>query len=153
MNVTFFSHPRDVEQIYDSVKQLRRSSMLRVIVPVTGESILVSSGEVWKKKRLTAQPVFQPSSVAVLTESMRAIVSKHIDSWGAQSAAGPVDMKIGSMKLTLEVVTAALFGRALDELPAGFNHTIDLSSTCSPAASKPRFRCRFGCRCRNTAAF
>ncbi len=125
MNVTLFSHPRDVEQVYGSAKQLRRSSMLRVIVPVTGESILVSSGEVWKKKRLTAQPVFQPSSVAALAESMRTIVRRHIDKWGAASDAGPVDMKTGAIDLTLEIVTAALFGRGLNELPAGFYATID----------------------------
>lgn len=125
MHVTLFRHPDHVERVFGQPKQLHRSAMIRVIVPLTGESILVSHGDAWKKKRLVAQPVFQPSSLAPLASPMAAIVEKHLDRWEATARKRPVDVRAGALELTLEIVSAALFGCGVEALPPDFQRNID----------------------------
>ncbi len=79
---------------------------LGILKPVLGEGLLTSEGELWRRQRRLMQPVFHRRSVAAFGEIMTRETLAMLDRWRPGS---PLDLAAEMSRLTLDVVTGALF--------------------------------------------
>lgn len=83
---------------------------------VIGNGVLALEGDAWKARRNLIQPAFHRSALGKLTEAMTDTGRRHFDALKAAhvgEGAFVIDAHHDMVKLTLDVVTAALFGREL----------------------------------------
>ncbi len=89
--------------IYDSPRSL------------LGDNLVTLDGNRWKARRALAQPAFHRQSLAKLTAIMARSGARCLDDLAARASSGPfeIDAHREMVKLTLDVVIAALFGEDL----------------------------------------
>ncbi|MFO1015160.1 MAG: cytochrome P450 [Caulobacteraceae bacterium] len=88
--------------------QLRFASM------ILGEGLLLSEGPVWRAHRKLMAPAFDPRSVAALAPMMAAAAATASAGWRE----GPIDLMTELSRLTLRIISSAMFSDASDELAA-----------------------------------
>jgi cytochrome P450 len=110
------SHPEAIKRVLagnakNYVKGVTYDGVRRVI----GNGLLALEGEAWKKRRNLIQPAFHRAALGKLTAAMVDSGQRHFDGLLAQHGAQAftVDAHREMVKLTLDVVVAALFGREL----------------------------------------
>jgi cytochrome P450 len=80
---------------------------------VTGEGLLTTSGEVWKRQRRMVQPAFHRESLdAVVGHAVQATADL-LARWGDTSRGAVIDIDEAMMRVALETVAASLFGTDL----------------------------------------
>ena len=79
---------------------------LGILKPVLGEGLLTSEGDLWRRQRRLMQPVFHRRSVAAFGEIMTHETLAMLDRWRLGE---PLDVAAEMSRLTLNVVTGALF--------------------------------------------
>lgn len=79
---------------------------LGILKPVLGEGLLTSEGDLWRRQRRLMQPVFHRRSVAAFGEIMTRETLAMLDRWRPGE---PLDVAAEMSRLTLNVVTGALF--------------------------------------------
>lgn len=78
---------------------------------VSGEGLLFSEGEAWRRQRRLVAPAFQRSHVQSLVPAMGAVVEEMLERWERERADGrPFDLLPEMSQLALDVVCRALFG-------------------------------------------
>lgn len=98
------THARD----YDKETIQYRSLSL-----VTGEGLLTTSGEVWRRQRRMVQPAFHHEVLeGVVGYAVRA-ADELISRWGDLSRGAVIDIDEAMMRVALETVGASLFGTDL----------------------------------------
>lgn len=98
------THARD----YDKETIQYRSLSL-----VTGEGLLTTSGEVWRRQRRMVQPAFHHEVLeGVLGHAARA-TEELISRWGDLARGAVIDIDEAMMRVALETVGASLFGTDL----------------------------------------
>lgn len=110
------SHPEGIKHVLATnaknyVKGKRYDGVRRVI----GNGVLALEGEAWKARRTLMQPAFHRAALKELTLAMVDVGRRHFDGLLAQHGRErfSVDAHREMVKLTLDVVTVALFGREL----------------------------------------
>ncbi|HEY1087770.1 MAG TPA: cytochrome P450, partial [Archangium sp.] len=111
------AHPDAIKQVLaTNAKNYVKGSSYDGVRRVIGNGVLALEGDAWKARRTLIQPAFHRSALGKLTEAMTDTGRLHFD---ALRAAHPgegdfvIDAHRDMVKLTLDVVTAALFGREL----------------------------------------
>lgn len=79
---------------------------LGILKPVLGEGLLTSEGDLWRRQRRLMQPVFHRRSVAAFGRLMTDETLAMLDRWRPGE---PLDVAAEMSRLTLNVVTGALF--------------------------------------------
>jgi enediyne biosynthesis protein E7 len=109
--VHLLNHPEYAEQIlqkraanYD--KNTRSSSFIRSI---TGESLLTSNGDAWKRERRMVQPAFHHQQIAKLAGKMADITASMLGKWRTHPPDTPLDISSEMTRLTYSVVGETLF--------------------------------------------
>ncbi|HSF25769.1 MAG TPA: cytochrome P450 [Blastocatellia bacterium] len=106
------THPRDVEHVLQTNQHNYRKPDLffKPVSLLAGKGILTSEGDLWLRQRRLIQPAFHRSKLATLVglmaESAQS-VAEAIRTRAKQNAA--IDVSFEMMRLTLKVVSVALF--------------------------------------------
>lgn len=97
--------------LVDNARAYGKSTIqYRALSLVTGEGLLTSDGEPWRRQRRLVQPAFHHETLASLTGHIERAASSVIASW---SDAAAVEVEDAMMHAALEVVGHALFGSDL----------------------------------------
>ncbi|MFB6109133.1 MAG: cytochrome P450 [Haloplanus sp.] len=102
------NHPEDVGHVlvHDNAKYTKGEWFQRVL-SLTGDGILNSTGEKWRRNRHLIQPSFHPDRISVYGEMMTDLTDAMLTEWvDGETRRIHDDM----MALTLRIVSQALFG-------------------------------------------
>lgn len=83
---------------------------------LTGEGLIASTGELWKRQRKLMAPFFTPRAVQTYAALMLADADRVVARWDALARAGrTVDMGEEMMELTASIILRAVFSTAADD--------------------------------------
>ncbi len=109
--VHLLCHPEHIQYVlknhqnYD--KNTRSSAMIK---RATGESLLVSNGELWEQQRRLMQASFAPNRVAAFTDLMVAATTDMLARWRTVVERDePLDVASEMMRLTYRIIEKSLF--------------------------------------------
>lgn len=111
--VHLLNHPDHVEHVLQSRarnydKATRSSAKIRAI---SGDSLLTSNGELWKRQRRLMQPSFHRHQIACMATDMTDFTAAMLRRWQATIANGEVlDIAAEMMRLTYGIVGKTLMG-------------------------------------------
>ncbi len=113
-HVYLLNHPDFLHEILvrQADKMRKPRTLTRPIVDFLGNGLLVSHGEYWKQQRRTIQPAFRPQHTPAYSQIMVDGILQHIGNWEAGHI---YDVDHEFMKMTLQMVTQALFGSRVTE--------------------------------------
>ncbi|WP_117595471.1 MULTISPECIES: cytochrome P450 [Haloprofundus] len=108
------NHPDDIERVlvHNNQNYEKGDEFQKVLGPLTGNGILNSEGEEWRRNRRLVQPSFHPDRIQVYSEMMTDLTGNVLDEWEDGEA---YSIHEEMMELTLRIVTKALFGVDIDE--------------------------------------
>ncbi len=81
-----------------------------IVESLTGQGLLTSENPLWREQRRLIQPAFHRRSLPAFAGLMTAATCRSIDRLRAMPPDEPVDIAREMMRLTLDIVTSALFG-------------------------------------------
>ena len=85
----------------------------RSLSVVTGEGLLTTSGDVWRRQRRMVQPAFHRASLDAVVDHAAVATEQLLDRWGDTRRGAVVDIDEAMMRVALETVAASLFGTDL----------------------------------------
>ncbi|USZ66704.1 cytochrome P450 [Halorussus salilacus] len=103
------NHPEYIERVLVQNNQnyVKGENFQNILGPITGEGILNSEGEVWRRNRHRIQPAFHPDRIREYAEMMTDETEALLDDWDdGETRLVHEDM----MTVTLRIVARALFG-------------------------------------------
>jgi cytochrome P450 len=108
-------HPDDIKYVLvDNSRNYTKGRGLAKAKPLLGEGLLTSEGTFWRRQRRLAQPAFHREHIASLADVMTDATGTMLQRWQAFAISGNTfDVSAEMMRLTLTVVTRALFTTAL----------------------------------------
>jgi cytochrome P450 len=117
-NAVVFTHPEAIKQVLSTRRdRYTKGSIYDGVRRVMGDSVLTLDKDAWKRRRAIMQPAFHRQALAKLTVIMAQAGAKFFDALAARGRAGGVPIAVDAhhemVKLTLDVVIDALFGRGL----------------------------------------
>ncbi|RJT00211.1 cytochrome P450 [Halococcus sp. IIIV-5B] len=126
------NHPDDIEHVlvHNNTNYVKGQQFQRVLGPLTGNGILNSEGEAWRRNRHLVQPSFHPKRIQVYAEMMTEFTDTMLADWqDGETRAIHEDM----MELTLRIVSQALFGvdidRYVDDIERAVNAFLPATSS------------------------
>ena len=94
--------------------------------PVVGEGLVTSEGALWLRQRRLIQPIFHRRSVAAFGSLMTDETLAMLERWRPAMKAGvPLDVPAEMARLTLDIVTGALFHAHVGEGPEVIGRAIN----------------------------
>jgi cytochrome P450 len=128
------NHPEHIEQVlvHNNTNYVKGEQFQRILEPLTGNGILNSEGEGWRRNRRLMQPAFNPDRISVYAEMMTDQTARTLDGWAdGRTVAIHEEM----MALTLRIVADALFGvdidRYVDDIEAAMNGFLPATASLS----------------------
>ncbi|WP_433629993.1 cytochrome P450 [Halomicrococcus sp. NG-SE-24] len=128
------NHPEDIGQVlvHNNTNYVKGEQFQRVLRPLTGNGILNSEGQEWRRNRHLIQPAFHPNRINVYAEMMTDQTEAMLDAWtDGETRSIHEDM----MELTLRIVSQALFGveidRYVDDIESAVNTFLPATSSLS----------------------
>lgn len=138
LNSHLISSPEGVRHVLqENVKNYTKDhfsySMVRWIA---GNGLLTSQGSFWLRQRRLAQPAFHRQRIAAMGANMVAAAQEQIGGWEDAATSGkPLDIGNEMMRLTLRIVSDALFGTRVSQA-----ETVDWAFSELSAQIVGRFR-------------
>lgn len=105
------SDPDAVRRIFvDRVEAYARSPVsLRVLRPILGDGLLISSGAAWRHQRRTLAPAFTPRAVELLVPHILSATDEALDGLEREAGQGPLDLSARLQHLALEIAGRSMF--------------------------------------------
>ncbi|WP_082230500.1 cytochrome P450 [Haloprofundus marisrubri] len=126
------NHPEDIERVlvHNNQNYEKGDEFQKILGPLTGNGILNSEGEEWRRNRRLVQPSFHPERIQVYSGMMTDLTGSMLDGWEDGET---FSIHEEMMELTLRIVTKALFGVDIDEYVDEVETAIDgfLAATSS----------------------
>lgn len=115
MTLHVVTHPDHVRHILvDQGKNYPRSRFTKMVSLVTGDGLVVTEGELWRRQRRLVQPAFQRSSLEGFFPVMTGATESMLDSWQSYLQRDEVlDVGGEMVKIALRIVGEALFSMDL----------------------------------------
>ncbi|WAS81764.1 MULTISPECIES: cytochrome P450 [unclassified Corallococcus] len=111
------AHPEGVKQVLqDHAKNYTKEHLTyRMVRWLTGNGLLVSTGDFWLRQRRLAQPAFHRQRIAGMAAGMVRHTEAMLQRWEPASANGtPLGISEEMKRLTLTIVGEALFGTSVE---------------------------------------
>ncbi len=97
----------------------KQSDAFRTIRWIAGNGLFTSDGDFWLRQRRLMQPAFHRQRIAGFGELMTTIAQTTVERWAPYARSGqPVEVGHEMMRLTLDVVTRALFQTSIARVDA-----------------------------------
>ncbi len=104
---------------------------------LTGQGLLTSENPLWREQRRLIQPAFHRHSLPRFAALMQAATTRALARLEAAAGTGqPVDIANEMMRLTLDIVTQALFGYDISDKADAIGEAMNIMTTIG----KPRHR-------------
>ncbi len=101
------SHPDLVERVLVTERpSFGKGQAVLLVGRVTGEGLIVSQGDLWRRQRRLIQPAFHRARIAAYADTMVGFTKRRLDSWRDGETR---DLHEELMGLTLEIVCKTLF--------------------------------------------
>lgn len=112
-----------------------KSSRYKVLAPLIGNSILPSNGEIWRERRVLAQPIFQARIIA----SYQDVIEKEVKASVEKIKDGEVfDVYSHIAHFTFRVISKIMFSDDIDEVFEDFHKTVlRIQNECTKVALYP----------------
>src|SRR5271169_6133011 len=113
------SRPAGIQHILvDNSGNYRRTpASIRILRPLLGKGLLLSTGEDWRHQRRTLAPAFAPRTVPILARHVAKAAVTAVTGLKA-SCADPVDLLAAMQLLALEIAGASMFSLEMEEYGA-----------------------------------
>lgn len=115
MTLHVITHPDHVRHVLvDQAKNYPRSRFTRMVSMVTGNGLVVTEGELWRRQRRLIQPAFRRASLDGFFDLMTRATASMLESWQPNAASGEsIDVSEEMVKIALRIVGEALFSMDL----------------------------------------
>src|SRR6266849_1499359 len=122
------SHPDHIQQVLQTnVANYRKGRDYRILKLSLGEGLLTSDGALWQRQRKMTQPAFHSTQIAGFVRIMEKHAVAMMEQWEALAASGEAfDVLPYLMRLTLNIVSEALFSTNLESDIAVIKDTLDV---------------------------
>ena len=111
--MTVISHPDDIQQVLQQgFGTYERGKVVDLMRLVMGNSLPMSDGEIWRRKRRVMQPAFNRSRLKHLVHRMAAVTARYVDRFDDGSQLDASDLM---MRLTRDVIVETMFSGQLGE--------------------------------------
>jgi cytochrome P450 len=146
--------PETVQYVFNTrnaVFERKSFVMRRMLGPLARDGLIISDGEVWRKRRKLVSPIIHSSNLSVFAPVMADTARETTERWAKLPEDAPLDALSEMARLTAEIICRAIFGQALgqeraDEIVGGFTEfqhsatLVDLPSLLGLPEWWPRFR-------------
>ena len=122
------NHPEGVRRVLqENNRNYGKGSLtLGFFKPVVGEGLITSEGALWLRQRRLIQPIFHRRSVAAFGALMTDETLAMLERWRPAIEGGePLDVPAEMARLTLDIVTGALFHAHVGEEPEAIGRAIN----------------------------
>ena len=150
----FVVHPDYVKHVLqDKVRNYPKKNRFNdMLKPLTGEGLLTSDGEVWRRSRRLSQPAFHRQRLAGFATNMTEATQAMLARWAPLAERGQaLDVSREMQRVTLSIVGRALFsadigadsdemGRAVTSIFEHFNHRFRHPLSWPESVPTPRNR-------------
>jgi cytochrome P450 len=93
---------------------------------LTGQGLLTSEGELWRRQRRLIQPAFHRRNLVKFEAVMHQAAARLLEKWSnIARRPQPVDVANEMMQLTLDIVTQSLFGYDITEQAETIGNSVD----------------------------
>jgi cytochrome P450 len=108
--ILLVNHPDIIRHVLidNADNYVRTHATLRILRPITGDGLLLSTGDAWRHQRRTIAPALAPRMLPVLTRHMADVAAETIARLRAQSD-GAVDLLATVQTLALEIAGRSMF--------------------------------------------
>ncbi|MFY9610871.1 MAG: cytochrome P450 [Blastocatellia bacterium] len=121
------THPKDVEHVLQTNQHNYRKPDLffKPVSLLAGKGILTSEGDFWLHQRRLIQPAFHRSKLATLVDLMAESAQSAAKDLSAHAKQNPtIDVSYEMMRLTLKVVSVALFSTDISSDADRLGHAV-----------------------------
>jgi len=98
--------------LHDSF-QRKSPQMRHALAPLIGDGLLISDGELWKKRRRIVAPIVHPSRMPVFAPTMIEAANETAERWAGLPQNAAIDALREMAVLTAEIICRAIFGPRL----------------------------------------
>jgi len=114
--LNLLSNPEFIKHVLvDNAANYVKGDIFKKLEPFLGKGLFTAEGDLWRRQRRLMQPHFHKESVAALVGLMVETIAASIERWRPRARSGEAfDFAPEMMRLTLDVVTRALFGADVD---------------------------------------
>jgi cytochrome P450 len=112
-----FFHPDDVKHVLqEHHRNFSKGIVFAKLKRIAGEGLVFSDGELWRRQRQLIQPAFHRERIAVMADMMVESTTEMLERWTVHARTNrPLDAAAEMSKLTLDIVSKALFGTDLGD--------------------------------------
>jgi len=125
------AHPAGVERVLQTNQSNYRKPKLfvRPLGLVTGNGLVTSEGEFWRRQRRLAQPAFHRQRLALLGETMTRAAARMVEGWaGTHARTGePFDVAEEMSRLTVRIAAETLFSADITPDAARFGDALKVA--------------------------
>ena len=110
-NAYQLTHPRDIEHVLQTNAQnYTKGRNYKKFIPATGNGLLVSDGDLWRRQRRLAQPAFHRQRLTAFAEVMAREAKAQAAGWLRRTdRERPLDVAEEMMRLTLRIIGLTMF--------------------------------------------
>ena len=111
--------------LQENNRNYHKSEAYKVLALFLGNGLLTSEGDFWRRQRKLAQPAFYKQRIALMADMMVEETDQLLAEWRGQKGEHPRDISQDMLKLTLNIVTKALFsadvGQRVEDISESLN--------------------------------
>ena len=132
-NLFLVVHPDHIRHVlHDNHRNYWKGVVIGKLKRLAGEGLVFSDGDLWRRQRQLIQPTFHRERIAAMTDMMVDTTAEALERWARASSGRAFDLAAELSKLTLEIVSKALFGTDLadekDEFAAAVTAALEYAN-------------------------
>ena len=111
--------------LQENNRNYHKSEAYKILAVFLGNGLLTSEEDFWRRQRKLAQPAFYKQRLALMADMMVKEAEVLSADWKAHDSAVPRDISKDMMRLTLNIVTKALFSTDVGDRISGISEALD----------------------------